>query len=244
MNNSQSTLRDVLTGAETYSSAMSDAKNYINWIVGEFDAVLAPPILEIGVGHGSYAEILRSYGDYVGVDIDAWSVELARRRFTESRFHAADITQSAFVDLVGEGQMGCVVCLNVLEHIDDHQSAVTNLGRVLRPGGHLAIIVPALPILTNDLDRLAGHLRRYRTDEVEQLVRIAGLATVRRSYFNPVGGLGWLANRLVRHTSLNDAAVNGQIRLFDKWAVPVSRAIDPFTRTFFGQSVLMIARKP
>lgn len=223
---------------------MSDAKNYINWIVGAFDGILNPPILEIGVGHGSYAEILRRRGEYVGVDIDAAAVELARRRFPDERFHMADITQSTFVDTVGESRIGCVICLNVLEHIGDHQSAVSNLARVLRPGGHLAIIVPALRMLTNDLDRLAGHLRRYRTGEVEHLARTAGLETVRLAYFNPIGGLGWMANRLMRHNSLNDAAVNGQIRLFDKWAVPVSRTMDQLTRGFFGQSVLMIARKP
>src|ERR1700733_3034175 len=56
-------------GAETYSSAMADAKNYISWILASFSGYLASPVLEIGVGHGSYAGVLHDYGDYIGVDI-------------------------------------------------------------------------------------------------------------------------------------------------------------------------------
>jgi SAM-dependent methyltransferase len=234
----------VPTGADTYSSAMSDARNYISWMLESFDEVIQPPTLEIGVGHGSYAEVLQQRGEYVGVDIDAASVEAARRRFPALTFHPADITQQSFVDAVGEERFSSIVCLNVLEHVGDHSTAVANLARVLRPGGHLAIVVPALSLLMNDLDRLAGHLRRYRSAEVRDLLRDAGLDVLRADYFNPIGGLGWLANRLVTHKSLNDDAVNSQIRLFDRWATPVSRAVDPLTRRFFGQSVLAIGRKP
>jgi SAM-dependent methyltransferase len=235
---------DAPTGADTYSSAMSDAKNYIGWILDSFGGIINEPILEIGVGHGSYAEALRERGEYVGVDIDQHSVDMARRRFPNLSFHVADITQNSFVDAVGENRFGCIICLNVLEHIDAHASAVQNLGKALKSGGHLAIIAPALNILSNDLDRLAGHLRRYRREEIGDLLHHAGLEVVRSDYFNPVGGLGWMANRLVKHHSLNDAAVNGQIRLFDRWAMPASRLFDPLTRRFFGQSVIAMGRKP
>jgi hypothetical protein len=42
---------------------MADAKNYISWILSSFSDYLAAPVLEIGVGHGSYASVLRGYGD-------------------------------------------------------------------------------------------------------------------------------------------------------------------------------------
>ena len=67
----------ALKGAETYSSAMADAKNYISWILASFSDYLSAPVLEIGVGHGSYASVLRGYGDYIGVDIDPASVDEA-----------------------------------------------------------------------------------------------------------------------------------------------------------------------
>jgi hypothetical protein len=62
-------------------------------------------------------------------------------------------------------------------------------------------------------------------------------------YFNPIGGLAWWVNSLARHDSLDDTAVNAQIRIFDKYVLPASRLIDPLTREFFGQSLICIARK-
>jgi SAM-dependent methyltransferase len=231
------------TGAETYSSAMADARNYMAWIVSAFAPYLAGPVLEIGVGHGSYAEVLRAYPPYLGVDIDARAVEGAGRRFPGLEFAVADITGAEFPHSLTAKRLRTVVCLNVIEHIDDDRGAVANLARVLVPGGHLLIIVPALPQLYNDLDRMAGHHRRYRRREVHEALRQAGLEPVRVDYFNPVGGLGWWANRLMRHRSLNDTAVNSQITLFDRWLVPISRGLDPMTRSFFGQSVLAVGRK-
>jgi len=131
-------------GAETYSSAMADAKNYISWILSSFSGYLAAPVLEIGVGHGSYASVLRGYGDYVGVDIDPASVEEARQRFPDLDFRVADITSPDFVALANERMVRTIVCLNVIEHIEDDGKAVTNLARALQPGGHLLVIVPAL----------------------------------------------------------------------------------------------------
>jgi SAM-dependent methyltransferase len=234
----------VPTGSETYSSAMSDAKNYIGWILDQFEPYLTAPVLEIGVGHGSYAEVLQARGPYIGVDIDAESVAEARGRFPHLRFEVADITSPEFVALLKPHGIRSIVCSNVIEHIEDHARAVANLAGVLAPGGHLLVIVPALELLTNDLDRLAGHQRRYGRRQFQDLMTGAGLQAVRSDYFNPIGGLGWLVNRAKRHNSLNDQAVNAQIRLFDRWLVAPSRMLDPATRRFFGQSVIAVGRKP
>lgn len=230
------------TGVETYSSAMADAKNYMAWILNAFGPYLSGPVLEIGVGHGSYASELRAHGPYMGVDVDIKSVAEARKRFPDLDFAIADITSSSFPETLAGSGFQAIVCLNVLEHIPDHDQAVKNLARALVRGGHLLVIVPALPVLYNDLDRLAGHHRRYRRDEIHDLMVQAGLQPVRADYFN-LGGPGWWANRLKRHRSLNDTAVNSEISLFDRWLVPISRGLDPVTRTFFGQSVLAIGRK-
>lgn len=237
------TISATPTGAETYSSAMADAKNYISWILDSFSPYLAAPVLEIGVGHGSYADILRNYGDYIGVDIDPGSVEEARQRLPGLEFRTVDITSPEFVELATGRNVKTIICLNVLEHIEDDAQAITNLAKALQPGGHLLIIVPALELLYNDLDRLAGHHRRYDRNQMQSRLADAGLDIVRCDYFNSIGGLGWLANRAMRHGSLNDKAVNSQITLFDKWLVPPSRLMDPVTRKFFGQSVIAVGRK-
>ncbi|WP_158626746.1 class I SAM-dependent methyltransferase [Bradyrhizobium sp. RP6] len=145
---------------------MADAKNYISWILASFSEYLAAPVLEIGVGHGSYASVLRDYGDYIGIDIDPASVEEGRQRFPGLDLRVSDITRPEFVALANERKVKTIVCLNVIEHIEDDGKAVTNLARALQPGGHLLVNVPALDLLFNDLDRMAGHHRRYSRAEM------------------------------------------------------------------------------
>lgn len=232
------------SGDATYSSAMADATRYMNWILESFAAYLQAPVLEIGVGHGSYAAELRTLGMYHGVDIDEDSVRTARQRFPDLSFAVADITSKNFVEQFSSLGIQSVVCLNVLEHIDADNLALDNLARILVSGGHALIVVPALPLLFNDLDRLAGHCRRYYRQEMRRKLKAAGLRPVRVDYFNPVGGVGWLVNRLKHHRSLNDTAVNAQITFFDRYLVPISRACDPLTRAVFGQSVIAVGRKP
>jgi SAM-dependent methyltransferase len=187
--------------------------------------------------------MLSKFGDYCGVDHDRESVEHASRTMPGRNFAVCDILVQEQLRSLFPAGVDAVFTINVLEHIEDDATAIANLVDVLKPGGHLLISVPALMLLYNDLDRLAGHCRRYTTTRLRELLKEQPVELVRLSYFNPIGGLGWFANRLKRHNSLNDAAVNGQIALFDKYAVPLSRALDPLSRSFFGQSVTCIARR-
>lgn len=236
-------IEPIRTGSDTYSDAMSDASNYINWILSSFDDFMTPTIVEVGVGHGSYAAELKSVGSYIGIDIDPESVANARERFPGLTFEVADITQPALVDRFAGRRAGTIICFNVLEHIRDHRAAVRNLAAILEPRGHILIIVPAHDALFNDLDRHASHLRRYRRDDVGGLLEDTGLEVARCEYFNPIGGVGWWANGMVRHKSLNEPGVNAQIALFDRFLVPLSRFLNPATKAIFGQSVLAVGRK-
>lgn len=231
------------TGAETYSAAIADAQNYMQWLVDAFRPFLRGQILEVGIGHGQYSTILSQFGEYLGIDHDESSVADARAAFPGHAFAACDILDMAQLQPLLPDGADAIVSFNVLEHIEDDQSAITNLVQMLTPGGHLLLSVPALMLLYNDLDRLAGHCRRYTTDMLRE--RLLGLPVeiVRLCYFNPVGGLGWWAQSLKRHHSLNQDGLNSQIQLFDRYLVPVSKTLDPVFRRFFGQSVTCIARR-
>ena len=227
--------------SETFSEAIADATKYTEWIIGQFAPYLGDSTLEIGIGHGSYIERLSAGRRYAGLDIDPTAVEDAQRRYKAHRFYCADLADATFPQRISE-RFASVFCSNVLEHIQDDRCAVGNLGHVLAPGGHLCLFVPALPALYSELDRLAGHHRRYTRRSLENVVTAAGLEVREMRYFNPIGGLGWWINRNARHQSLNAPAVNAQIRMFDRWGVPLSRAIDPLFRRMFGQSLVCVAR--
>jgi 2-polyprenyl-3-methyl-5-hydroxy-6-metoxy-1,4-benzoquinol methylase len=230
-------------GRDTYSSAIADAQNYMRWLVDNFRPYLGGHILEVGIGHGHYSTLLAECGDYLGIDHDEQSVAEARVAFPGRAFAVCDILDGAKLRAFLPRGPDAIVSINVLEHIEDDRTAIANLVDVLKPGGHLLLSVPAMMMLYNDLDRLAGHCRRYSSEGLKALLSTEPVDILRLCYFNPIGGLGWWANSLKRHQSLNDESVNGQIRFFDRYIVPVSRVLDPLFRPFFGQSVTCIARR-
>lgn len=231
------------SGAQTYSSAMAGAYRYMDWVLTPFKPYLRGEIVEVGIGHASYFEPLKKYGNYVGIDVDEQSVADARVRFPGTRFERADILQAGFLESLFPRGVDSIVSLNVFEHIEDDARAVKNLVEALKPGGHLLVNVPALMPLYNDMDRLAGHYRRYHAAGFGRLLAPLPVKIERLSYFNPIGGLGWWVNRFRRHESLNSDDVNGQIVIFEKYILPFSRALDPLTRGFFGQSLICVARR-
>ncbi len=58
-------------------------------------------------------------------------------------------------------QMDTVVCLNVLEHIEDDAATLNYLRTLLEPGGRLILLVPNDPKAYGTIDKEIGHYRRY-----------------------------------------------------------------------------------
>jgi SAM-dependent methyltransferase len=74
-----------------------------------------------------------------------------------------------------------VVALDVLEHVDDVR-ALTEVHRILKPGGYLFLSVPAMPWLWSYRDEAAGHRRRYSRSGLRETVEGANFH-VRLSIF-------------------------------------------------------------
>lgn len=230
------------TGESTYSEAITRATRYMRWVTDVMRPYLGRRLLEVGLGHGGYCGYFGPLERYVGVDLDAEAVEQARRARPEERIEVLDIAAPDVNSRLGAEQFDTIVAINVLEHVPDDRAALGNLASILEPGGHLLLWQPALPMLYNDLDRLAGHVRRYTRASL--LGRVPdSLEPIDVAYMNPIGGLGWWLNGLKRKQSLNDRHVNAQIAWFDRCGVPVSRALNPLTRRFFGQSIFLAARQ-
>ena len=73
----------------------------------------------------------------------------------------------------------CVLCSEVLEHIPDDAKAVSELRRVLKPGGVLVVTVPFQKRFWAEDDEYVGHVRRYDSGELEQKLQAAGFHNVK-----------------------------------------------------------------
>jgi len=75
---------------------------------------------------------------------------------------------------------------DVLEHLDEDADVLAGLHDALAPGGSLVMTVPAGPSLFSDIDRLAGHRRRYTREGLRRLLEQVGFRVRLLRYFMAV----------------------------------------------------------
>ncbi|HVC92584.1 MAG TPA: class I SAM-dependent methyltransferase [Pirellulales bacterium] len=98
-------------------------------------------VLDIGCGAGYHVRhFARRAARVVAIDVDPVTLHLARRRVRSSRvtFLRYDGSELPFAD----ASFDTVSMLDVLEHVADRESLVSEIFRVLRPGGHWIVSVP------------------------------------------------------------------------------------------------------
>ena len=136
-----------------------------------------PRVLDAGAGQGSMSTRLEQLGfEVTSTDVSAPAVELLRRRLNGD-VKRATVTELPFAD----GSFDAAVLGEVLEHVEDDRAAAAEVARVLRPGGVLALSVPADPKLYGPSDEWAGHVRRYSRGALLEVCTAAGLNVQRCS---------------------------------------------------------------
>ena len=121
-----------------------------------------PRVLNAGAGTGSFSLRLAGSGfEVTSVDASTAAVEVLRKG-VPGEVAEADVTALPFA----EATFDAAVLGEVLEHVEADRAALTEVARVLRPAGVLALSVPANPKLFGPSDRWAGHVRRYSRQEL------------------------------------------------------------------------------
>jgi 2-polyprenyl-3-methyl-5-hydroxy-6-metoxy-1,4-benzoquinol methylase len=152
--------------------------NFNRWIYDLIEPYLGPRVVEVGCGVGSFTHLLsEQQREVVATDIEPAYIERVRQSFNGSpRVQAFqyDIGAKLPPELAEFGA-DAVVCMNVLEHIEDDRHAMGNIANMLAPGGKSIVLVPAFPWLYGSMDKHYRHYRRYRKEELEQLARDSSL---------------------------------------------------------------------
>jgi 2-polyprenyl-3-methyl-5-hydroxy-6-metoxy-1,4-benzoquinol methylase len=185
---------------------LAELDRYNHWIYERIAEALGHRILEVGSGMGNITQFLCASGaEILATDIVPGYRSQLQRLFSEMpnvSVDKFDLTAKAPEGLVNR-PFDTVVCLNVLEHIENDLFALEQMCDVLLPGGKLALLVPAHRILYGAFDRAVGHYRRYEKSELKRKLEQTGFIVRRMSFFNMGATLPWLINgRLLKRDYL------------------------------------------
>src|SRR6266852_501721 len=196
---------------------MAAAPRYNRWMFDRLRPWVGRRVLEIGAGIGN---------------MSAFFADRERVLVTELRLPAVSPGLKA-------ERLDTVVCLNVLEHIEDDRASLRAMHDLLQPGGRLVLLVPSLRALYGSLDEALGHFRRYVPAELSEKLRAADFRLRHLEYFNLAGVAGWwVAGRVLRRRLIP----TGALRWYEA-LVPLFR-LERLLPWRIGQSLIAIGEVP
>jgi SAM-dependent methyltransferase len=222
---------------------LSKLTNYHRWIYESFRSVLGRRILDAGSGYGNITQFLLDDRELVvGLDHSQEFYRAVSERFSgRPGFRAVlgNLADPAVFESLKSWRIDTVVCLNVLEHVEDDRAALRNFHEVLVDSGRLILLVPAFRFLFGSMDRADGHFRRYTRRELAAKVSERGFSIESLRYMNLLGILGWFWNgRVLRRQFISEF----HYAAYDQM-VPVLRTLERRIRIPAGLSLLLAARK-
>ncbi len=232
--------------------ALSNAVNYNEWLAESVrDAWQGSArVLDVGCSIGNLTHILADRLKDDGSDSHVTGVEIipeAAERFHRRFHHRPDLAvvcgdiMADVRELEAVGPFDAAVSFNVLEHMEDDLAALRAIGKRLRPGGRIGLLVPGGgDKLYGTLDSLDRHFRRYTPARLRTRLEAAGFEVLHIRKLNALGAILWfLKGRVLRSRRFDP----GEVRLFDR-LVPALRRVERMFGPPFGQSLAAVARRP
>jgi SAM-dependent methyltransferase len=178
--------------------------------------------LDAGCGPGGNGAWLAQHGTVVGTDIAADALRFVRDNRTETLPVQADLQA---LPLAGSS-FDHVIAITVLYTVEDDERGMSELARVLRPGGAAVFVEPAFESLRRAHDATVHSRRRYRRGQLAGLAARAGLrprrVTYAYSFLTPPAAALSLADR-VRPATTEGSASDVDRRALDAAFAPMAR---------------------
>jgi SAM-dependent methyltransferase len=220
-------------------------------------------LIDVGCGAGRHSfEAFRRGADVVAFDQNASDlndVDEILQAMTDKGEAPVSATAEAVkgdaLDLpYDNATFDCVVASEILEHVPEDDRAISELVRVLKPGGVLAITVPRwLPericwALSDQYHaNEGGHIRIYRADELRDKVRAHGLQLTHTHHAHALHSpFWWLKCAVGTEKSENPAVVAyHKLLVWDMMSRPwLTRTAESLLNPLIGKSVALYFRKP
>ena len=181
---------------------------------------LGSKILEVGSGTGNLSRFLPIREKLYLSDLDQSYVERLGSEFggnPKIQVRPLDISSSELKsNWKDSDRPDTIICLNVLEHIEDDLSALENMKSLLSEGSEkarLIILVPQFMSLFGSYDEIVGHYRRYSKSDLTSKMEAVGFQIETVFDFNSLSIPGWWFNAKLMKAG---RMPKWQLKIFDK----------------------------
>jgi SAM-dependent methyltransferase len=213
----------------------SHARNWKKYWISALHSYIAGDLLEVGAGLGANTELI-STSQVRSIHCVEPDEALAARMRDAVRAIPGITVEVGTIYSVSGRLFDSILYIDVLEHIEDDKAELAQAVRLLRPGGHLIVLAPALQALYSPFDKAIGHFRRYDRESL-QSCSPPSARLEKMEYLDCVGLIASGANRLILKQSAPSVR---QIWIWDKCMIPVSRVLDPLIGYRLGKSIVAV----
>jgi len=234
--------KEIDTEGQETLEAITDADRFNRWMYDTIKPFCTGKILEVGSGIGNISSFfIEDKEDITLSDVRQNYVDILDQQFPNQKVFLLDLVLPDF-EKKYEGYLGAfdtVYALNVIEHIEDHQQAMRNIHKLLRPGGNVVILVPAFQQLYNRIDKELYHFRRYTRKTLLEIFDGSQYEIKHSRYFNFTGIFAWfIGGKIFKDSTIK----KGKMSLYNA-LVPIFKIVDLPLRQLAGLSVVAIGEK-
>jgi SAM-dependent methyltransferase len=219
-------------------------------------------VLDIGAGYGRHSfEVLRRGGRAVALDLSDTELKDVNAMFRAMDSNGAPpacrgdgVCADALALPFPDASFDHVIASEVLEHIPSDEHAMSEIRRVTKPGGTVAVTVPRAGqevvcwALSKEYhDTPGGHVRIYRQRQLAERLKRAGLQTFGVGFAHALHTPYWWLRCLVGPTNETNPLVRAY-KSFLEWDIvagpPLVRATERLLNPVLGKSLVLYLKKP
>lgn len=200
--------------------------------------------LDVGCGTGVLLSSLPQISDKMGVEMHAGSVAAGRAKGL--RIENTGLSR----DFRSFGPFDLITLCDVLEHVEDDQTAVEHVRLALTDHGFVLVTAPALMSLWSEHDVVNHHFRRYRRNNLLSLFPPDRWEILRTSYFSSLLLPGIWLSRVWRRWRKKAASPSGDLKFGPPWmdaslqfVFCIEKLLLRSVSLPLGSSIILVARK-
>jgi len=195
---------------------LTGTPQYLSWLARVLRPNVGDTVLELGAGIGNItARLMARRLLYVAAEKDPLYLHALTNRFLRTPnvcVRTLDPESPQDFENAG-GPFDTVLCVNVLEYVNDSARVLQSAKTVLAPGGTIIVLTPQGQMLYGSLDQTLGHHRRFGKAELRTLFQQNGFTIKRMHQLNKIGTPAWwLYGKMLRRKHINKLA----LKIFDK----------------------------